>query len=205
GLGWALTGLLIGASLGVFDVLARLVRGQELRGARRKVRNGLLGGTVGGLLGGVLFLYIRGAWAGVFGDRPEGDLWSPSATGFVALGLCIGLAGGLAQVTLREAGVRVAPGFRAGRELILTKPETTLGRGEACDIGLFGDARVERTHARILRQGGEYLLADAGTPGGTYLNGQRIGRPMPLRSGDLIGLGGSILRFGERRKRGDGR
>ena len=39
---------------------------------------------------------------------------------------------------------------RAG-SLILTRPETTLGRSEACDLGLFGDPDVARMHARILR------------------------------------------------------
>ena len=61
--------------------------------------------------------------------------------GFVALGMCIGLLIGLAQVILKEAWVRVEAGFRAGREMILSKPEVTIGRAESCDIGLFGDAK----------------------------------------------------------------
>jgi hypothetical protein len=198
--GWTITGLLIGSSLGVFDVLARLLRGEDLRGAWRKVRNGLLGGTVGGLLGSVLFLILRGAWANVFHDKPAEMLWSPSATGFVALGLCIGLLIGLAQVILKVAWVRVEAGFRPGRELILSKPEVTIGRAESCDIGLFGDAAVERLHARILQRGADYVLADAGGPGGTFVNGRRVAEPVPLRSGDEIRLGRSVLRFRESRK-----
>jgi hypothetical protein len=198
--GWTITGLLIGSSLGVFDILARLVRGEDLRGARRKIRNGLLGGAVGGLLGGVLFLILRGAWAGVFRDKPPDQLWSPSATGFVALGLCIGLLIGLAQVILKVAWVRVEAGFRPGRELILSKPEVTIGRAESCDIGLFGDPAVERLHARILQRGAGYVLADAGTPAGTFVNGRRVVEPAPLRSGDEIRLGRNVLRFRESRK-----
>src|SRR5215470_16399046 len=34
--GWVLTGLLIGASVGVFDILARLIQGQGASGAVRK-------------------------------------------------------------------------------------------------------------------------------------------------------------------------
>src|SRR5579884_4036155 len=68
--GWTITGLLIGSSLGVYDMLARVARGEDQRGARRKVRNGLIGGTVGGLLGGTLFLVLKGAWTGVFQDKP---------------------------------------------------------------------------------------------------------------------------------------
>jgi len=39
----------------------------------------------GGLLGGTLSLLLRGAWAGVFRDKDPAHLWSPTATGFVAL------------------------------------------------------------------------------------------------------------------------
>ncbi|HEV3258422.1 MAG TPA: FHA domain-containing protein [Gemmataceae bacterium] len=199
--GWVITGLLIGASLGAFDVLSAAIRQENLRGARRKLVNGILGGAVGGVVGGVLLVLLRGLWAGVFRDKSSDLLWSPSATGFIALGMCIGLSIGLAQVILKEAWVRVEAGFRAGRELILSKEQTTIGRGEACDIGLFGDPGVERFHARIVQGGDGYLLADAGTPGGTYLNGTRIYQPAPLHSGDTIQVGNSVLSFKERQQR----
>jgi pSer/pThr/pTyr-binding forkhead associated (FHA) protein len=94
--------------------------------------------------------------------------------------------------------VRVEAGFRAGRELILSKAEVTIGRAESCDVGLFGDPSVERLHARIVRGDAGYYLADAGTQGGTFLNDVRVGPPTPIRSGDLIRVGNSVLRFGER-------
>jgi pSer/pThr/pTyr-binding forkhead associated (FHA) protein len=97
--------------------------------------------------------------------------------------------------------VKVEAGFRRGRELILAKPEMTIGRAESCDIGLFGDPTVERLHARIWREGNRYLLADAGTNTGTFVNDQRIIQPVPLHSGDAIRLGNCVLRFGERRKK----
>jgi hypothetical protein len=200
--GWTLVGLLIGVSVGVFDLLASLALSRDPRGATRKVLNGLLGGTVGGIAGGVVSLLLRGGLAGgLFRGRPSDLLWSPSATGFVALGVCIGLMIGLAQVILKEAWLRVEAGFRAGRELILTKPEITIGRAEGCDVGLFGDPTVDKLHARILRDGNEYVVVDAGSEGGTYVNGQRIDEPRPLRSGDSIQVGRCVLRFGERHKR----
>ena len=202
--GWTLTGLLIGASVGVFDLLASLTNGHDARGAVKKVLHGLIGGAVGGLLGGVLYLLFLLQLGKLFGGKMDelDKLWTPSALGFVVLGLCIGLLIGLAQVILKEAWLKVEKGFRPGRQLILSKEQVVIGRGESCDIGLFGDRGVERTHARILRKGGRYLLTDADTPGGTYLNGRRIEGPTPLRSGDEIGVGGSTIRFGERRKRG---
>ena len=196
-LGWTITGLLIGVSVGAFEVLAGMARKEDLAGARRKLVNGFLGGAVGGLLGGVLFLLLK-LWPS---QAQEERLWSPGAVGFVALGLCIGLLIGLAQVVLREAWVRVEAGFRAGRDLLLSKSETTIGRSESCDIGLFGDPGVEPRHAHIRLQGGRYVLVDAGSPGGTFLHEARITRPAALRSGDLIRVGRSVLRFGERARR----
>lgn len=206
--GWTLTGLLVGASIGVYDWLAQRAR-QGGGGAGRKVANGCLGGLLGGLVGGVLhlvlghllqgFFGLLGSWA--HGARTGDEFRSTSAWGFVALGVCIGLFVGLAQVILKEAWVKVEAGFRAGRELLLTKDEVTIGRAEGCDIGLFGDPGVERTHARIRVKDRRYLLLDADTPGGTYVNDQRVRQPTPLRDGDVIRVGRSVLRFGERQKR----
>src|SRR5581483_664764 len=151
-LGWALTGLLIGAAPSAYDFLTAIMRKEETRGAKRKLRNGLIGGSVGGFVGGALFLALHG----LFGGLKEGDtrgLWSPSAFGFVALGACIGLSVSMTQVLLREASLRVEAGFRPGRQLLLAKPETVIGRAEGCDLGLFGDAAVEKVHAKIKREG----------------------------------------------------
>jgi hypothetical protein len=201
-LGWTLTGSLIGASVGVFEMLTRFLRQEAAAGAVRKIVNGVAGGAAGGMLGGLLSVLLRAGWGILFRDKPLDALWSPSATGFVALGLCIGLLIGLAQVILKEAWVRVETGRRTGREMMLSKPVTTIGRAEVCDIGLFGDNGVERLHARIVRSDRQYVLADVGTPGGTFLNGDRITEPTPLHSGDSIRVGDSVLHFGERLQRG---
>jgi hypothetical protein len=199
--GWTLTGFLIGASVGIFEILSALVLQQDMSGSRRKLLNGIMGGTVGGLLGGVLYVFLNGIWGGLFQNKDPDYLWSPSSTGFVALGLCIGLLIGLAQVIFKEAWVKVESGFRAGREKILGKGEITIGRAESCDIGLFGDHLVERLHARILKKGNDFYLLDAGSSTGTYLNGQRVMRPQLLHSNDAIKVGNCLLRFGERQKR----
>jgi hypothetical protein len=197
-LGWMLTGLLIGAAPVAFDFLGAVLRNEDRRGAHLKLRNGLLGGTLGGLVGGLLSLFLHRLWAMAFQDADAQSLWSPSATGFVALGACIGLAVALAQIIFREAWLRVDAGFRPGRQILLTKPETTIGRAEACDIGLFGDAATEKLHARIVREGNRWILADAGPQAATLLNGQRLTGSVALRSGDRIQIGNSVLSFGVR-------
>jgi len=198
---WTLTGLLIGASLGTFDLVTQLATGQGAAGALRKLHNGVIGGAAGGIVGSFLYLVLISAWTAVFRNKPFEKLWSPSAMGFVALGACIGLLIGLAQVVLKEAWLRVESGFRAGRELIISKAAVTIGRAESCDVGLFGDPAVEKVHARIVRQGDCYLLTDGGSGAETYLNDERIAGPTELRSGDAIRVGRNVIRFQERQKR----
>jgi hypothetical protein len=200
-LGWTLTGLLIGVSLGVFDLLDCVLRGREPGTALRKILKGALGGTVGGLLGGILSLLLRSGWVKLLNFSPDDTRpWSPSAWGFVALGACIGLFIGLAQVILKEAWLKVEAGFRKGREVILAKPEITIGRAEGCDIGLFGDPTIEKLHARIQVKGNRYVLTDAGSTAGTFVNDEPIDGACTLHSGDVIRLGKCVLRFGERQK-----
>jgi hypothetical protein len=196
--GWWLTGLLIGVAPASFDFLVAVLRSEDRRGARRKLRNGLLGGSIGGLLGGTVSVLLHDVWIDLFRDSDVQDLWSPSASGFVALGCCIGLAVALTQVILREASLRVEAGFRPGRQVLLTRPVTVIGRAESCDVGLFGDSGVEKVHARIKREGNAWTVSDAATSSGTLLNGKVITEPTPLHSGDRIQVGGSVLSFATR-------
>ncbi len=199
-LGWTLCGLLAGMSVGVFEFLAAM----STKGSSKKMIKALIGGTLGGLLGGILALLLQGAWTKAFSNEPGKTsdwLWSPTCWGFVALGMCIGLLVGLAQIILREAWIKVEAGFRPGREMLLSKEKTTIGRAEACDLGLFGDNLIEKLHAQIVLDAGRYFIEDAGTPGGTYVNDRPVGGRTPLNSGDLIRVGKSMVRFNERQKR----
>ncbi|HEV3262806.1 MAG TPA: FHA domain-containing protein [Gemmataceae bacterium] len=191
-LDWTIVGMVIGASIGVFDLGSALSAGQGPRMALRKVINGVIGGALGGFVGGLFFVMLEQVRS-----LPRSSL----ATGFVILGVCIGLLIGLAQIILKEAWIRVEQGFRAGREMMLSKGAMTIGRSESSDIGIFGDNAVEKVHARILLQGNRYVVADAGTPSGTFVNDERITQAVPLRSGDQIRIGNNVLRFRERQKR----
>jgi DNA-binding response OmpR family regulator len=63
-----------------------------------------------------------------------------------------------------------------------------LGRATDCDL-IVADPRVSRRHTELRRSGAGFLLTDLGSKNGTYLNGQRISQPLPLRGGDVIELG----------------
>ena len=74
--------------------------------------------------------------------------------------------------------------------------EITIGRGTDCTI-MVTHPLVSRTHARVAHVGGRYLLVDAASVNGTFLNAQRVVSPQVLRSGDEIGVADAtpLLRF----------
>jgi hypothetical protein len=191
-LAWMLVGVFIGVSVGAFDLLRAFREKEDTRVPLKKTLNGVYGGLIGGAVGGLPFAVLLAL---------EGLPRSGLIFGLVLLGSAIGLMIALAQVFLKEAWLKVEAGFRAGREVMLTKEETTIGRAESCDIGLFRDNTIEKLHARIKLEANRYVLADANTPAGTYLNDQKVVKPMPLKNGDLIRVGNSELRFGERQQR----
>ena len=184
--GWILMGLAIGAVEGVYDR------------SPRKLRNGLIGGAVGGLLGGLLFDPLAAL-------MQSGTGMASRATAFVILGLCIGLFIAVVQVVLKQAWLTVVDGFRPGRQLILTEPETEMGTSEkvALPFIAFGAKGVEPRHVRILRQpDGSYVVFDNNTRGGTRVNGHPLTAPVRLRDGDVIAFGVNMVRFSEHRRTG---
>lgn len=200
--GWTVTGFLVGSSIGAFEILASLVSKKDLRGSSAKFFKCMIGGTLGGLLGGSLaFLFKFPLSDSLFPSKHPDWLWTPTSWGFVALGMCIGLLVGLAQIILKDAWIKVEAGFRPGREMLVTKERTSIGRAEGTDIALFGDMGIEKLHAHIVQKGSQYFLEDTNTPGGTFVNDVKVTGLTPLKSGDLIRLGKSLLRFYEKTKK----
>lgn len=78
-----------------------------------------------------------------------------------------------------------------GKTFPLEKSEVYIGRDVANDV-FINDAEVSRRHARLVQQGGAYLIEDLGSTNGTYVNGQRISGPSPLRPGDSVYLGENV-------------
>lgn len=80
--------------------------------------------------------------------------------------------------------------YRAGGiegPIELRQEVTTLGRSDTCDI-VIPLATVSRLHARIELEHERYLLFDAGSANGTFLNGSRIEHGYELHTGDEIWL-----------------
>jgi hypothetical protein len=84
----------------------------------------------------------------------------------------------------------------APQSVSLGDAEYTIGRDASCTI-VVSRTDVSRTHARIFRDAGRYILEDLGSSNGTYVNGRRINQPQQLQTEDQIsvGLGSAVLRF----------
>lgn len=72
--------------------------------------------------------------------------------------------------------------------------EFVLGRLPECDIQLQS-SMVSRKHARIVRDGDQYIFEDLGSGNGSFVNGKRIEGAVPLKHDDRIKVGPILLRF----------
>jgi hypothetical protein len=80
-----------------------------------------------------------------------------------------------------------------GRTRVPLVSEMTLGRAPDSTV-VLADPSVSRTHARILPgNGAGPLIEDADSSNGTFVNGERVRRPVVLRDGARIRLGDAEL------------
>ncbi len=81
--------------------------------------------------------------------------------------------------------------------------------GEALSIGrsarndlVIEDPSLSRSHARLEVRGDGYQLEDLGSMNGTFLNGDPVHGPRPLRASDKVQLGNVVLELDPGRKSG---
>ncbi|HOX46786.1 MAG TPA: FHA domain-containing protein [Myxococcota bacterium] len=87
----------------------------------------------------------------------------------------------------------IVSGDEEGREVEITRPEITLGRGPDNDL-VFPDIACSRRHAKIVQEGDEYFVEDMGSGNGTLLNGKKIKRAR-LEEGDRVEIGNTAVEF----------
>ncbi len=80
------------------------------------------------------------------------------------------------------------------REHPLTNDVVTIGRAVENDI-VITSRRVSREHASLRREGWRVILDDLNSTNGTFLNGERVLKPVMLRDGDQVKIGDVILTF----------
>ena len=81
----------------------------------------------------------------------------------------------------------VLRGPNTGARFLLDDQEVAAGRHPDSDIFL-DDVTVSRKHATFVVQGGGYVVRDAGSLNGTYVNRERIDEA-PLHQGDEVQIG----------------
>jgi pSer/pThr/pTyr-binding forkhead associated (FHA) protein len=71
--------------------------------------------------------------------------------------------------------------------------EVTIGRSTDCAVPLPADNFVSQVHARVFRREDEYWVEDLGSTNGTLMNGRRLSGPAPVRRGDRLQVGRTVL------------
>jgi hypothetical protein len=91
------------------------------------------------------------------------------------------------------ASLVLVQGGQAVRTYPLAAAELSIGRSERSDIAL-ADPGVSRNHARVVREGDDFIIEDLRSTNGTEVNGQPV-RRRRLANGDMLKLASSTLQF----------
>lgn len=84
-------------------------------------------------------------------------------------------------------------GENAGVKIrIPPEQEIVIGRSQKCDVCL-SERKISRKHAKIQDKQEGHILLDLGSTNGTYLNGQRVEQAVPLKAGDMLRIGTSVI------------
>jgi pSer/pThr/pTyr-binding forkhead associated (FHA) protein len=70
--------------------------------------------------------------------------------------------------------------------------EITIGRAPGCKISI-DDTYVSQLHARIFRRDDQVMIEDLGSTNGTFCNGKAVSGPVPLRKGDRVQVGRTVM------------
>ena len=135
------------------------------------------------------FRVLRAVWAEV--SAPPVPAPARGGAGAVAAGRATRGGGGKGSLRLKV----VEPAETRGTVYDLGD-ELTVGRASGCQIAIPDDTYVSQLHARIFRREGQVFVEDLGSTNGTFLNRKKVSAPVPVRRGDRLQIGKTVLEVG---------
>ena len=93
-----------------------------------------------------------------------------------------------------QAALVVIYGPDLGRRAALARTTFEIGRSSKCDLSIDQES-VSRHHARITWTQGFHAIEDLGSTNGTFIGDTRVKGRLPLRHGDQVKVGRSILKY----------
>lgn len=125
-------------------------------------------------------------------DQKKRDSRKLVATAFVAQEL---LSGELHPEDTRAATLTCVTGLDRGRIFPIPFEDNVIGRADDASIRIR-DRAVSRYHVRLLRQARAYTLQlITSSMNGVYVNGLLLKKDTVLKTGDVVEVGQTILRF----------
>jgi FHA domain len=78
------------------------------------------------------------------------------------------------------------------RVVPLNGVEVTFGRAADSTV-VLDDPYASEHHARVFREGDEWLIVDQGSTNGTLLNQTKVSAPTPIAAGDQVRIGKTVV------------
>jgi pSer/pThr/pTyr-binding forkhead associated (FHA) protein len=126
-------------------------------------------------------------------DEKKRESRKQMATAFVAHELLSGNE--LGPQDTRAATLTCVTGFDQGRTFPIPFDENFIGRADDAAIRIR-DRAVSRRHARLVREKRDYVLQPlSSSMNGAYINGKLLKGATVLKTGDVIEVGQTVLRF----------
>jgi pSer/pThr/pTyr-binding forkhead associated (FHA) protein len=94
----------------------------------------------------------------------------------------------------KAARLIVRQGSNPGAVYPLRAEKNTIGRNEGLEVTVR-DRSISRRHTSIALRDGVYFIEDLLSINGTFVNSQKLTAPQPLRDGDQIAVGDTVLIF----------